>query len=519
MRQTSASAMRLVSLALLGLSVICSVVQPLSFVSAASSSAQSSSSSSESVVTLTEENFDSLTSIGSWLLEFYAPWCGHCRTLAPVYEQAAQRLHGQLNLGKIDATVHRGLAKRFEIKGFPTLKFLRDGEVRSYNGGRSLDSFVEFARSMNEAPVTALKSVTELEKMRKEKNVVMMFVGGKGEEKRLFDTLAYRLQGLVAFISLDPSTSQAEPILKSLSLTKEAAASKPFVLWLTSHASTTDPSNRFQPTDEPWTLETLRSFILDHKLPLISKLEASTFDEVTTTGKRIAYIVIDPSQKDHTDVFIESLYALASQERLRDSFVFCSIDGVKYHRYISQFGVAVSDGSGGKSKDVSNLPTVVVLEPDMDYYYAPPPHRQSDGSLRAHPIGSLEAVEEFLESILDGRAGALLHGTIPWYNPSRYLKLLEKKLQTLPTWAVISLTVGLGIVVIGLMFVCCFYGMDSETLQKEEERYREEAEEFARRKAADKGGKNSSSSSSSTSSSQEGGGKEGLRSRKGKDQQ
>jgi protein disulfide-isomerase A6 len=87
------------------------------------SSSSSSGSKSESkkssgpatdkdVVVLTQSNFDEVV-LGSkdiWFVEFYAPWCGHCKKLEPEWNEAATKLKGQVKLGKVDATVETGLA-------------------------------------------------------------------------------------------------------------------------------------------------------------------------------------------------------------------------------------------------------------------------------------------------------------------------------------------------------------------------------------------------------------------------
>jgi len=71
-------------------------------------------------------NFDRLTSDGTWLLEFYAPWCGHCKRLAPIYEQVAVALNDKVHVAKCDATVERGLAARFPISGYPVCQPLHE---------------------------------------------------------------------------------------------------------------------------------------------------------------------------------------------------------------------------------------------------------------------------------------------------------------------------------------------------------------------------------------------------------
>jgi len=66
-----------------------------------------------------------------------APWCGHCKQLAPEYESAAQHLsetESEIKLGKVDATIESDLAEKFGIRGYPTLKFFKGGEPIDYTG-------------------------------------------------------------------------------------------------------------------------------------------------------------------------------------------------------------------------------------------------------------------------------------------------------------------------------------------------------------------------------------------------
>ena len=69
-----------------------------------------------------------------------------------MYEDAARKLRGTLHLAKIDATVQTALAARYEIKGFPSLKFFREGELRNYNGPRTVDGLVSFPTNPKFAP-------------------------------------------------------------------------------------------------------------------------------------------------------------------------------------------------------------------------------------------------------------------------------------------------------------------------------------------------------------------------------
>lgn len=69
------------------------------------------------------------------LIEIYAPWCGHCRKLAPIYAEAAQTLakqNSKVKLAKLDDTTDRLDDERFKITGYPTLFYLDDDTVVKY---------------------------------------------------------------------------------------------------------------------------------------------------------------------------------------------------------------------------------------------------------------------------------------------------------------------------------------------------------------------------------------------------
>jgi len=97
------------------------------------------------VVVLTSENIDEHLSSGDWMIKFYAPWCGHCKRLAPTWEKLATELKGKVNVGKVDASIYRALGARYDVKGFPTLFHISDGKVRRYSGSRGLTQMQDFA--------------------------------------------------------------------------------------------------------------------------------------------------------------------------------------------------------------------------------------------------------------------------------------------------------------------------------------------------------------------------------------
>lgn len=93
------------------------------------------------VVVLTNGNFSSFISKNKHVMvEFYAPWCGHCKMLAPEYAAAAKELAevgAEVALAKVDATEESDLSQKYDVQGFPTIMFFIDGVRLEYSGGRT----------------------------------------------------------------------------------------------------------------------------------------------------------------------------------------------------------------------------------------------------------------------------------------------------------------------------------------------------------------------------------------------
>lgn len=136
----------------------------------------------EATLVLTKDNFDeTVNNADIILVEFYAPWCGHCKRLAPEYEKAAKELSQRsppIPLAKVDATVETELASRFGVSGYPTLKIFRKGKAFEYNGPREKYGIVDFMSEQAGPPskqVQAAKQVQELIKDGDDAVIVGLF--------------------------------------------------------------------------------------------------------------------------------------------------------------------------------------------------------------------------------------------------------------------------------------------------------------------------------------------------------
>ncbi|XP_065268299.1 protein disulfide-isomerase A3 [Emys orbicularis] len=150
---------------------------------------------------------------GLVLVEFYAPWCGHCKRLAPEYEAAATRLKGIVPLVKVDCTANSNTCNKYGVSGYPTLKVFRDGEeAGAYDGPRTADGIVSHLKKQAGPASVALRSVADFEKFISDKDasVVGFFKDAFGDAYSEFMKAASNLRESYRFAH----TSEEELIQK-----------------------------------------------------------------------------------------------------------------------------------------------------------------------------------------------------------------------------------------------------------------------------------------------------------------
>jgi protein disulfide-isomerase A1 len=244
--------------------------------------------SASHVIDLNESNFDSVVAkYGFLLIEFYAPWCGHCKALAPEYEKAAEVLSGletPLHLAKVDCDENKGLSERFEIKGFPTLKLWANGEIIEYNAGRKAEDIIAWYMKKtgpSSKQVNTLAQVAEL--ADKNKSLIVYL----GNDKSLNDIFT-RVSNKYETITFAQCSSEECLAQNTVTIFKKYDEGKVNL-------------------EVPFTEESLNVFIQNNLYPLVSEANDDILTFVFENNKNIFFYF----KNEGEDPIVEVIRSLA----------------------------------------------------------------------------------------------------------------------------------------------------------------------------------------------------------------
>ena len=100
-------------------------------------------------IELTPANFEEVTKEGVSMVDFWAPWCGPCRMIAPVIEELAADFEGKANICKVNTDEEQDLAVKYGIRSIPTILFMKNGEVvDTMVGASSKQAFADKINSL-----------------------------------------------------------------------------------------------------------------------------------------------------------------------------------------------------------------------------------------------------------------------------------------------------------------------------------------------------------------------------------
>ncbi|XP_074130278.1 protein disulfide-isomerase TMX3 isoform X2 [Sminthopsis crassicaudata] len=312
-----------------------------------------------------DESFKDNRKNSIWLVDFYAPWCAHCRRLEPVWNEVGlemKRLRSPVKVGKMDATSYTSIASEFGVRGYPTIKLLKNDLAYNYRGPRTRDDIIEFAHRVSGALIRPLPSQQMFEHVKKRHRVLFLYVGGESPLKEKYIEVASELIVYTYFFS-----ASEEVIPEYVTLNEMPAV-------LVFKDETYFVYDEYEDGD-------LKSWVNRERFQNYLTVDGFTLYELTDTGKLIVIAVIDGKNAtiEHTRLK-EVIQEIAKDYRDR------------FNRRDFQFGhIDGSDYVNNLLMDELSIPTVVAINTSNHQYFLPTRH-----------IESTEDVMQFISDILDG---------------------------------------------------------------------------------------------------------------------
>jgi len=287
----------------------------------------------EDVQVLTTSNFDEAINSNKYMLvEFYAPWCGHCKSLAPEYAKAAGMLKSTnlgAVLGKVDATVESGLGERFKVKGYPTLKFFIDGTPTDYAGGRTTDEIVAWVTKKSGPAAVTLTTVEELKTFQEEHQVgvVGLFKDLESDAAKAFNSVAQSVDSAVFGVTSE------QALFDELKLTND----NNLVLFKKFDEGRNDL------TEGDFTADEMKQFVHANQLALVSEFNQETAQKIFGGDIKVHNLLFASKKADETKTILAEFTEAAKGFKGKTIFVLIDTDVAENERVMEFFGLKTED--------------------------------------------------------------------------------------------------------------------------------------------------------------------------------
>nr|GAT46096.1 protein disulfide isomerase [Mycena chlorophos] len=315
------------------------------------------------VTALTPDTFFPTVGQGAAFIKFYAPWCGHCKKLAPIWKQLAKIMQERVTIGEVDCEAHEKFCRSQGVTGYPTLIYYPpDGEKSEYNGGRKLEQLKAFVEKASASATQAIKP-EEIEAYVSD-NAVMYLLLHSANDHQIVKTVARLAAPLLGSPTIFTATS--ETLFERY---KVPTGTRWAVLALKDH----DPHNvaamylglEDEPTDlSPW--------LLANRLPTSMELMQDTFQSVMN-APHAPLVVIAAVTKETRDKVTERFRDIALKWRVHTagtgiyggrSVVFTWMDADKWAKWLKDmYGIR-------GSKEVEDVEIVIADHQVLKYFDA-----------------------------------------------------------------------------------------------------------------------------------------------------
>ncbi|KAJ7669258.1 protein disulfide isomerase [Mycena polygramma] len=319
------------------------------------------------VTVLTPDNFHSVVEQGPAFIKFYAPWCGHCKKLAPIWKQLAKIMQDKVTIAEVNCDAHGNFCKTQDIAGFPTLVYYPPGGEKSeYTSGRKLEQLKAFAEKAS-ASATQPIQAEEVDAYVTD-NSVMYLLLHPADDTHLLQTVAHLAAPLLGSPLIYTSAS---PVLFKRYTVPESAAWA--IVALKDHNPHTAAAMYIGSATLDRTDKDFPKWLLANRLPTSLELMQDTFQSVMN-APHAPLVVIAAVGKDTRDKVAERFRDIALKWRVRTggtgifagrAVVFTWMDADKWEKWMkSMYGLR----RGGHGDDVEDVGVVIADHQVLKYY-------------------------------------------------------------------------------------------------------------------------------------------------------
>ncbi|XP_040892268.1 protein disulfide-isomerase A2 [Toxotes jaculatrix] len=289
------------------------------------------------VMVLHINNFARALSENQYLLvEFYAPWCGHCKQLEPLYAEAAGKLKEEqpaMRLAKVDATEEKELAEEFDIGGFPSLKLFVNGDRKQpidYTGKRSVEGIIQWMKRRTGPGAPVLDSAESAAQFIDAHNITVVgfFDNLEGEATKVFKEVAFDMTDTEFAMTATPEVFQKYEVkANSVVLFKKFDDGRAdFAL---SEDGKLDKNN-------------LTNFIKENSLELIITFRQETADKIFTSSITLHSLLFINSTVESQAALVDESRSIAKEFKGKMLFIVIDVTAALSH-VLTYFGVSKND--------------------------------------------------------------------------------------------------------------------------------------------------------------------------------
>jgi protein disulfide-isomerase A1 len=268
------------------------------------------------VIKLTSATFEeSVSNNPLMLIEFFAPWCGHCKALAPHYEEAATALKEKnIVLASVDCVDEADLCQAKEVQGYPTLKVYKNGTPTEYNGPRKADGIISYMVKQSLPAVSEVTAENHEEFKKADKLVVVAYLSTSTSEPAPEFSKAAESHREEYLFGL---TTDEEAI-------KAAGVTAPAIVVYRSYD---EPRSEYPYPVSSTTTKDLEEWLAELAIPVIDEVSGENYATYAQSTKPLAYLFLDPTAEGK-DAAIAAIKPIAQKYKSKVNFVW--IDAVKF---------------------------------------------------------------------------------------------------------------------------------------------------------------------------------------------